>query len=265
VTPEAAFLYQAEACDSLGSPFMGRLLRLLAPRIARGGPVYDRILAWPGDLTPAGASVPLRVASGLHRLVLGGTAPDLAAAYPPQEAGDAALLSAAETAFASEAAFFERWLDSPPQTNEVRRSAALIAAAHFVAGLHAKPFRLSELGASAGLNLVFDRMALEGGAGRLGPGDTPLVLRPEIRGTLPAAAALRVTDRTGVDLRPFDLERAGDRLRLLSYLWPDQSHRIAATETAISLAREAGVQVDAGDAAAGSTGASPRRCPGRST
>ncbi len=52
------------------------------------------------------------------------------------------------------------WLDSPPQTNEVARSAALIGAARFLSALSPLPLRLLELGASAGLNLNFDRYHL---------------------------------------------------------------------------------------------------------
>ena len=115
---------------------MARLMRCLAPRIARGGPVYDRILAWPGDISPRGASVPLRLAGALHRLVLADLCPGLAAVYPPHAASDAALLAAVEEALAEHAARIDDWIDSPPQTNEVRRSAALIAAAHWLAARH---------------------------------------------------------------------------------------------------------------------------------
>jgi hypothetical protein len=52
------------------------------------------------------------------------------------------------------------WTQSPPtQTNEVRRSAALIAGAKVALDHFQRPIVLSELGASAGLNLMWDHYA----------------------------------------------------------------------------------------------------------
>ncbi len=67
----------------------------------------------------------------------------------------------------------------------MRRAAALIPAAHWIAARHTLPFRISELGASAGLNLMFDHFALETSAGRLGPEVPALTLRPTGRARCP--------------------------------------------------------------------------------
>jgi len=248
MTPKAAFLYQAEACRSLGSPFMHRLLTALAPRIARGGPVYDRVNAWPGDATATGAAVALRIAGGLHRLVLGGDTA-LAAVYPPQSVPDEMLLAVVEDAFARHLDFFDTWLDSPPQTNEVRRSAALIATSALLTERFGLPLGLSELGASAGLNLVFDRFALDLPDRRIGPPDPALVLRPDWTGPPPPQAPIAVAERRGVDLRPVDPGAPEDRLRLLAYLWPDQPDRLENTRRASAAAAACGVAVDRADAA----------------
>ena len=45
-------------------------------------------------------------------------------------------------------------LDSAPQTNEVRRSAVLIEAGHWLTARCGLPLMQSDMGASAGLNLV---------------------------------------------------------------------------------------------------------------
>ena len=66
----AAFLGQAESCKTLGSPFMARLCRLLAARLALGLAVTDRLFAWPCNLGPGGASIPLRLAGALHAVRL---------------------------------------------------------------------------------------------------------------------------------------------------------------------------------------------------
>ena len=249
MTPEEAFLYQARACANLGSPFMRQLLTALAPRIAAGGPVYDRINSWDDDITPSGASVPLRVAGGLHWLVLSGDAPELAAVYPPAEVKDAALIADVEAAFSAHARFFDAWLDNPPQTNEVRRAAVLVAAANWLMDHYPLPLRVSELGASAGLNLGFDQIAVETDTGRIGPYDARLTLRPDWTGPFPSRQNINVTDRRGADLRPIDISDADHCLRLMSFLWPDQPERLEATKAAMSLARDLGTFVDAGDAA----------------
>jgi hypothetical protein len=55
VTPEVikdAFIYQSGACTSLGSPFMGKLMRLGAQMPWPKGTVTGRIFAWQGDISP---------------------------------------------------------------------------------------------------------------------------------------------------------------------------------------------------------------------
>jgi len=244
VTLREAFQRQSAACAELGSPFMARLMALSAELLAETGPVGVRLSSWEGDIGPAGASLPLRLAGALHALVLGGDAP-LAAVYPPEEAGDPDLWEAVEQALERRADDILCWLESAPQTNEVRRSAVLIAAAHWLAARFGLPFRLSELGASAGLNLVFDRFALEVGGTRLGPDDAALTLTPRWSGGAPPAARIEVAERRGVDLNPVDPASPSGRLRLRAYLWADQAERRALTDAAISVA---GAQVDRGDA-----------------
>jgi hypothetical protein len=241
-----AFRTQARACAGLGSPFMGRLMALCADRLAPGTAVAEQVLGWPGEVGPSGDSVPLRLAGALHGLVRDGTDAGLAAVYPPTEVPDATLWAAVEAAFAEHEARLLGWLDSPPQTNEVRRSAALLAAAAWIGARFPLPFDLSELGASAGLNLSFDRFALSVGDAVVGAEGSPVRLSPEWRGPVPAARPLRVEARAGVDLNPLDPRDPGDRLRLLAYLWPDQPERLRLTEAAIALA---GPRPDAGDAA----------------
>ncbi len=240
----AAFAEQAAHCAALGSPFMARLMTLLAARLGRGSPLCDRLFDWPGDPGPRGASVPLRLAGALHALKLSGHA-GLGAVYPPAAATDAALWSAVARALETEAEAIGRFIDSPPQTNEVRRSAVLIALAHWLAAAHALPLHLSELGASAGLNLSFDRYALRAGVTRYGADDPALTLSPDWRGALPPGAPFRIAGRAGVDLNPLDPSRAADRLRLRAYLWPDQGERLALTDAALAVA---GPAPDRGDA-----------------
>lgn len=227
-----ALRFQAEACADLGSPFMQRLCTMLAERLEPGAPLTDRLFGWHGDLGPRGDSVPLRLAGALHALKLQGHS-RLAQVYPPHKLEDEALWTAVTEALATEAAFIDRWIDSAPQTNEVRRAACLIAVGHLLDARFGLPLSIMELGASAGLNLSWDRFALEVGGRRHGPEDAVLTLRPEWRGLPLAAANPKVAERTGVDLNPVDTRSEAGRLRLLAYLWPDQPERISLTEAAI--------------------------------
>ena len=90
-TVREVFREQARSCAKMGSPFTARVCALVADRMQAGGAVADRILGWPGDASYQGATVALRLAGGLHGLVLEGAAPGLAAVYPPHESDDAAL------------------------------------------------------------------------------------------------------------------------------------------------------------------------------
>jgi hypothetical protein len=238
-----AFRDQARSCAALGSPLMERLMAGLADRLTPGDAVSDRVLGWPGDPGSKADSVPLRLAGGLHALVLTGQAPDLAAIY----ATHADPTGTALATIRQHPAFLLNWLQSPPQTNEIRRSAPLIAAAHWLTARFGLPLVLSELGASAGLNLLCDHYALTVGDRTFGPKDPTLTLSPDWTGPPPPDATPTLLDRRGVDLNPLD--PVTDRLRLLAYLWPDQPDRIARTGTALGLAATLRPPVDRADAA----------------
>src|SRR3990170_4251050 len=111
---------------------MGRLMVLLSRRWPDDTALARRFALWEGDIGPSGASLPLRLAGGLHALILMGRDEPLAAAYPPNEVSDAVLLNAVLGAMRQHDAFLCLWVESAPQTNEVRRSVVLIAAAHWL-------------------------------------------------------------------------------------------------------------------------------------
>jgi hypothetical protein len=245
-----AFAAQARACARLGSPLMERLLPVLGDMIDPGSALGLRLAAWPGDLSAAGDAVPLRLAAALHALVLAGRGPALAAAFAG--ADDAALRAAVAAALVREAAHVDGWLDRPPQTNEVRRSAVAIAGAGWIAAAlggqaaGGQAAEWLELGASAGLNLWWDRWALDGPGWVRGSVDAVLRLAPEWEGDAPPGAVLPVARRAGVDLFPADPARDG--LRLLSYIWADQPDRLARTRLALAVATASPLRVEAGDA-----------------
>ncbi len=224
---------------------MARFLTLAADRLGPEGPMGARLHGWPGDMSARGDAVPLRLAAGLHALVLSGRDPGLAAVWPaPAAVTDATLWAAVADALARHEAWLTDWLDRAPQTNEVARSAVLIAAAHWLGG---GSLVVSELGASAGLNLLFDRWRLETPGGGLGPEAAPVRLAPRWTGGPPAPADVTIADRAGVDLHPCD--PVTDRLRLLAYVWADQPQRLARMAAALDVAARQRPGVAAGDAA----------------
>jgi len=237
-----SFRTQADACLALGSPFTARILRLLADGLTPGTPVADRVLGWQGDPSGRADALALRLAGGLHALALQSDPPALRSFYtnPSRHTDIEALAVLLDT---TDHAPLMDWLASAPQTNEVRRSAPLIAAGHWLAARFGLPMVLSELGASAGLNLNWDRYALDTGGG-FGDQNSPLRLTPDWRGAMPPSTQPQVTQRRAVDLNPLDVTR--DSLRIRAYIWADQPDRMALTQTAIDMAH--GLQVDRADA-----------------
>jgi len=223
---------------------MGRLMALCGTMPWPSGSVADRIFAWPGDISPRGQSVPLRIAGALHALHLQGHK-GLATVYPPHVVDVASLWDAVSSVFISDAEHMHRWLDSAPQTNEVRRSATLIAVGHLLTERFGLPLRTSELGASGGLNLHWDTYGLKLGGKMFGASDPALILTPDWTGPLPPDTSPKIMARGGVDLNPLDPDNPDDALRLQAYLWPDQPARLALTRSAITAAK---TRVDQGDA-----------------
>ncbi|HEY5720721.1 MAG TPA: DUF2332 family protein [Allosphingosinicella sp.] len=244
----AAFAEQAGWAEKLGSPFMVRLTRLLGERLERTSETGRRVLDWAGDPRAGADNVPLRLCGGLHALVRGGALPGLAAFYPPHPPGDEEAFGAAlEDALREADEALLPWLDSAPQTNEVGRSAVLMAGLLAVADMFPLPMQTFELGASAGLNTLLDLYAYDLGGLETGDPESPLRLVPEWKGPPPPAARVRIEARSAVDFQPMDVRR--DRDRLLAYVWPDQPDRIRQLEAALAVAERDPPHVGQGDAA----------------
>lgn len=242
----ASFAEQAFWCDKLGSPFMARLCGLIGERLDRTTAAGRRALAWPGEPSAAVDAVALRLCGGLHALARSGAAPELAKLYPPAPLPEAGALWAALAPALGEETL-ALWLERPPQTNEVGRSAVLMAGLLALAEHFPLPMHVFELGASAGLNLRLDAYGYVLGGRRTGDGASALQLAPEWVGPPPPAAEVRIAARRGVDLHPAD--PVADRDRLIAYVWPDQAKRLAQIETALAIAADHPVTIDAGDAA----------------
>ena len=241
-----AFHAQSTACEGLGSVFMGRLMALCAERLRSGNAVTDRVLGWQGDPRPQADNVPLRLAGALHALRIEGLALD--AVYPPNDVSDDALWSAVKAAFDAHQNRILQWLESAPQTNEVRRAAAILPALALVEERFGTPIELFELGTSGGLNLFADHFCLELPRATMGISTSPVRLSPDWTGPLPPLSLPKIVGRTGVDLNPLDPTRPEDQLRLLAYLWPDQPDRMERTRAAIGIASKNPAQIYCADA-----------------
>ncbi len=242
---------QAEGCAALGSPLYDFLLRRVAEDVEAGGPSYDVLRGHEED--PGPSALALRLMGGAHRLVLERRAPALALTYPSvggtgdREAAWAAL----RDLFADQPDELRRSLHQAPQTNEVGRSAALIGGLLHLVADHRRPLRLVEIGASAGLNLRADqfRIDLAGGLS-VGPGSSAVVLTDPWHGRLPPLGGrLDVVERLGCDVAPLDPTTTEGRLRLTSYVWPDQPDRLARLRGALAVAAAVPATVEASGAA----------------
>lgn len=245
-----AFRDQIVAGRTLGSPFTARFCALVAERLDRSTGVGERVLNWQGDPGVKGDLLPARLAGALHALVIDGKDEALKAVYPPNEAGDDALWTGIQGAFERHEGFILERLRFAPQTNEVRRSSALLAGFLTIADTVRKPLILSEFGASMGLNLNWDRYRHDLGGFLWGDPSSAVTLKPDWQGGLPPRAELVVQDRAGCDLNPLDPHSPEDSLRLLSYLWADQPDRVERTRAALEIARAHKVLVERGDALA---------------
>lgn len=244
------FENQAEACEVLGSPLYGRLLRILASDCAAGGSTWDTVRPHAG--LRFGQAGPLRLVAAAHRLALTDRAGVWAACLPscggvvPHD--DAALRAAWSEFAAGHVAELGAGMGREVQTNEVARSVGLAyGAAH--AGLR-NGTRLVELGCSAGLNLRYDHYAVRIGSLLLGSADSEVQLDPEVLapvgsavGTLdggfdPAAAATvpGIVERIGLDPHPLDVTTPDGAATLTSFLWPDQVDRIDRVRAAMAIA-----------------------------
>jgi hypothetical protein len=228
-------------------------------------PLYERLslgIAEDGnllDLAACARSVPPTnlFFAAVHLLLLGGARHPLAGFYDSVSEG--ALESGdpfpAFRSFCLEHAREIREILSTRrvQTNEVRRCALLLPAFGLAAQRAGRPLALVEVGASAGLNLLFDRYAYDYGDGEMrGESGSAVRLRCEIRGDRPPPLPDELPEvacRLGIDLNPLDV-RDGETVRWLEALvWPEEfACRAPLLRRAISTARSSPPALLAGDA-----------------
>jgi hypothetical protein len=242
-----ALALQAEACTSLGSPLYADLLLRLRADFDAGGLTYD-VLARRLE-RPQRDAVPLRLLGAVHRIVLRGGAPDLAAHYPSAGGdGTPVPLDAFLDAVRDHRAEIDEGLGTQVQTNEVGRAAVLTTGYAMVDRWTGLDRDLLEIGASAGLNLNADRYAYDTGASLAGDPDSPVRFDDVWAAPVDLSGLSAVAHRAGCDIAPIDASDALGRLRLLSFVWPDQQHRFQRLSAALDIAAVHPPEIDQGDA-----------------
>jgi hypothetical protein len=241
---------QAEWCERLGSPLYAQLLSCCAEDYAQCGTLY-RLLR-PHEQEDESTALPLRLMGAIHRLVLEGRAPELAAFFP-SASGDSArdAWPAFLHTIESSAHLVRDFIERPVQTNEVGRSGSLFPGFALVAKRTAMPLRLLEIGASAGLNLRWDCYRYDWAGGGWGNPASAVRLRDIFASAAPDLRAdIRISERAGCDLSPLDASTTDGRLTLLSYVWADQVARVRQLDAAIEIAKRTPTKIDKASAAA---------------
>lgn len=241
----AHFRSQATSCTTLGSPMYAELIARLADDIDAGG--FTATVVQPWNAAPGPDAVALRLVGAIHRLVLLGEAPALAAYYP-SVGGQWSLTDAwpvVQQVMREFRAEIAESMISPPQTNEVGRSAALMAGLLALRAQIDLPVRIFEIGASAGLNLLFDKFRYLDSAGHeYGMNNSEVLIDGAWTHTTLAHRTVEVVQRQGCDVAPVPLGTRAERARLVSYIWPDQAARLARVQGVLEVAAQSPPSVE---------------------
>jgi hypothetical protein len=243
----SSFDLQAQWCDEMGSPFTAKLMRAAAQDLREGGPVAALIDDWPGN--PLADALMMRFAGALHAASLLKRDERLAFLYPDNNSASdfEELWPVALAWLKRDAVWVREFLTSPPQTNETRRSIAMLPG--FLALAKHGPLHLLEIGSSAGLLQNWDRFRYETRSWSWGPEDGPL-MDTEWRGLPPDNLEVRpiIASRAACDQNPLDVRNDHDVLRLKAYVWADQPDRTKRLLSAIELARAENTRPERADA-----------------
>lgn len=237
---------QSASCYQLGSRMYGELFASFADDYQDGGRMYA-ILTGRSD-RPVHDAVPLRLAGAIHRLVLMGKEPRIARHYPsvggkPGEDFTADVIGYLKDHLTD----IELGLTQQVQTNEVGRSVVHLVMSHWLTTLGITEFDHLEVGASAGLNLNFDKFYACFDQLRMGDPQSQLRFMGDWFGNAPDVPRVGavVRRRRGTDISPVDITREDEATRLLSFVWPDQKARFERTRAALEIAAHYPPVVDA--------------------
>jgi hypothetical protein len=248
-----------------------RLFRFFSATQGRGrSPVYELLsesVVGDGDLLDLLLSAPVQqrrpslLFAAVNLLLVEHPGAELAAYYPIHgglRPPDSRLVSAFLAFCGQHRDELARLLrDRSTQTNEIRRCVALRLGLEHVRRRWPGSVALVEAGASAGLNLLFDRYRYRlNGHDVPGTTDSKVTISCEVRDQEPGGQLIGpppgITTRLGFDQRPVDVADPAERAWLEAFIWPEQTGELATLRAAIDLARSAGTTtVINGDAVTG--------------
>jgi hypothetical protein len=228
----------------------------LYERLARGIAQDPEVLSIAAHAR-AGQPAPNLLLAAVHYLLLRGAQHPLTAFYPSLSPGippPADPYPSFHSFCLGHAEEIQRLLATRlVQTNEVRRCGCLLPAFGLVARrAEGRPLALVEIGASAGLNLLWDYYGYDyGDYGRYGVAAAAVQIVCAVRGTerppLPAVLPA-VARRVGLDLNPIDVRDPDAALWLRALVWPDEAGRADLLQHAMHIASQHPPTLLGGDA-----------------
>ena len=234
---------QAEVARTIGSPVVAAVLESGARQLMHAPLTAAVFAGWPGDR--AAAALAMRFNAALHALARRDTPARLGALYRGEHRD---VDGAIGEALVAHDAFIAEWMQHTPQTNEVGRAAAILAALKVVRTRFDLPVELLEIGSSAGLNLNLHRYAYDLGGVAAGDPASPVRIAPDWFGPPPPDVPVELAAARGVDLAPLDPADAATCERLMAFVFVDQAARSRRLESALALARRWPPRVERGDA-----------------
>ncbi|MEN6317609.1 MAG: DUF2332 domain-containing protein [Syntrophaceae bacterium] len=202
--------------------------------------------------------VPMIFLAAVHFLLLNGTEHPIAAYYPDMhsephspEAGIYPLFR--EFCFQHQDEIKKLIITYHVQTNEVRRCACFLPAFGLAAEkAQGLPLALVEIGASAGLNLFWDRYGYDYGNGiiygnRTSPVQLTCTMRGDMQPPLPEAFP-QIIARIGIDLNPIDVRDPSAVNWLKAFIWPEHTARFDLLHRAIEIVQNTPPELRKGDA-----------------
>ncbi len=244
----AHFREQASFSTVYGSPFTGQLISRMADDIENDGPTAALVADWPAN--PRTDALSLRVAGALHAAVLTNRDAELVSLYPSStkdwRMDD--VWPVARAFLERERSWVADFIRSAPQTNETRRAIALLAGFLHFAKDYKGPIEAYEIGASAGLNLNWDRFHFKTESWEWGDPQSKVRIETPWTGPAPPLSPVHVRSYQACDLNPLDIRDPAQRLQLKSYIWPDQIDRLERFDAAADLAIANNVNVERADA-----------------
>lgn len=204
-----------------------------------------------------GRPVPNLLFAAVHYLLMSGVDSTLSSFYPsltPDSAPNSeAYPHFREFCLTHESAIRDLLSTRLVQTNEVGRCSYLLPAFSLIADENpGLPLSLVDIGASAGLHLLWDRYAYEYTDHAInGDTTTPVRIVADVRGSngppIPTSFP-PVAFRIGLDLNPVRLTDPGAALWLRALIWPEHESRAAQLKAAIGLAIDNPPSLIAGNA-----------------